>query len=167
MARKELLRPRHAAFVKKALGLVVFAAIAFGAYKLYLAKRPALPEYGADLVAYEYLVALRVRNYQRAYELISPGAQAGTTPQDMDRVCGQTFRSIDNWNIQEPAYSPTHTSATVSVTLYYHSAWSPDDAAQVSGDVHLKLAGEAWRLAYDLPFITAIQKGRDTQMLAK
>ncbi len=167
MARKELLRPRHAALIKKILGLVVFAALAFGAYKLFLARRPALPEYGADLVTYEYLVALRTGNYQRAYELISPAAQAGTTPQDMDRVCGQIFRSIDNWEIGEPVYSPTHTSATVSVTLYYHATWSPDDAAQVSGDIALKLGANAWRLTYDLPFITAIQKGRDTQMFAE
>ena len=157
------LRPTHVALLKRLFTLAVLAALAYGGYRFYMGRRPALPGRGADYVAYDYLVALRSQDYNTAYSLATTSAQAATNPQKMADTCRETYASIDDWTIQPPKYAPTHLSASVPVTLVYRAAWAPDDQQRLNGQLDFDLDKGNWRLRVAVPFISAVRQQRPQQ----
>jgi len=163
MKRRRGLRPTIMLLVKRVIILAALIVAGHFAYRQLLARRPPLPDRGAEWVAQNYLTALQQQEYPSAYALATSDAQTRTTPSQMAETCKEVYAAIDNWTIAMPKYLPTHLSASVPVTLYYRAAWAPDDARQIRGSLDFKNEDGEWRLAVALPFITAIQKQRDEQ----
>ena len=163
MSRRELLRPTHAAFLKKAVGLLVLVVLGYAGYCYLLMRRPPLPERGADIEAFQYLLMLRSHNYPAAYAFASQTAQTKTTPTDMANTCGQVYTAIDGWQLGQPKYSITHMSASVPVVLRYRPAWAIEEPQTLRGKRNFRLENGSWRLIVALPFVTAILKQREDQ----
>jgi hypothetical protein len=163
MKRRRGLRPTIVLLIKRVIVLAVLVVAGHFAYRQLLARRPALPDRGAEWVAQDYLTALQREDYPSAYALATSDAQTRTTPSEMAETCREVYASIDNWTIATPKYPPTHFSAWVPVTLYYRAAWAPDEARQIQGNLDLKLEDGQWRLNAALPFITAIRNQREQQ----
>ncbi|MGQ9732194.1 MAG: hypothetical protein ACUVX8_13105 [Candidatus Zipacnadales bacterium] len=165
MRRPSIWQIRIVAIFKKALFLAALGGIAYGGYLFYLTYRPDLPETGAEWVAQEYLLALRVGDYERAYLLVSAAGQARSSPAQMQQICREVYASIDNWQLGSPHYRFTHTFASVPVTLYYRATWSPETVSVIRGNLNFKLDGGEWRLVHPTPFINAIRQQREEQHL--
>jgi len=163
MHRQGIWTMRILTALKKLLVLAVLAGLGYGGYKHYLNSRHALPEIGADVVAFQYLTALKTQNYEAAYLLASAGAQADTNPGAMGETCKEIYSSIDAWQLGQPKYPFTHTSASVPVMLHYRAAWSPQDTSVMKGNLDFKLENGQWRLVVAVPFAIAIMKQREEQ----
>ncbi len=163
MNRSLGLRPTHVWLIKRTILLAVVALAGYTGYRVLLARRPALPERGAEWVAYDYLTALQRADCDTAYSLVAPSGQAATSPKEMSETCRGVYASIDNWQFGQAQYAPTHLTASVPVVLYYHAAWATDEPQQVRGNINFKLEQGNWRLVVALPFVTAIAKLRQDQ----
>jgi hypothetical protein len=166
MRRHGIWTMRILSALRKLFLLAALAALAYGGYVYYMSSRPALPDVGADWVAYQYLTALRNRDYETAYLLASASAQSQTSPATMGEQCKEIYSSIDGWQLDSAKYGFTHTSASVPVTLRYRTAWSPQETSQMVGNLDFKLETGQWRLVVAVPFATAIMKQRDEQHFA-
>jgi hypothetical protein len=163
MHRRGIWTMRILSALKKLFLLAALAALGYGGYVYYMSSRPALPDVGADWVAFQYLTALRNHDYETAYLLASASAQSHTSPATMGEQCKEVYSSIDDWQLGGARYGFTHTSASVPVTLRYRAAWSPQEASQMAGNLDFTLETGQWRLVVAVPFATAIMKQRDEQ----
>jgi len=163
MKKRAIGQLRAVALVKRLLLVAAAVAAAYGGYLYYMTSRPALPETGAEYRAGQYLAALQAGDYATAYRLASSAAQSETSPAQMGGICREIYSSIDWWQFEQPKYRFTHRSASVPVTLYYGSAWAPQDVATMRGNLDFKLEDGEWRLVVAVPFATAIMKQRDEQ----
>jgi hypothetical protein len=166
MHRRGIGTMRVLSALKKLFLLAALGALGYGGYVYYMTSRPALPDIGADWVAYQYLTALRKHDYQTAYRLASASARSQTSPATMSEECNEIYAGIDGWEFGRAKYGFTHTWASVPVTLQYRAAWSPQEASQMAGNLNFKLEDGEWRLVVAVPFATAIMKQRDEQHFA-
>jgi hypothetical protein len=163
MRRSGGLRPSHVYLLKRLILLAVVVAAAYIAYRTYLARRPPLPQVGAEQVAQAYLTALQSGDFVTALSCVSAAGQSGTNALQMGDQAHNVYASVDNWTLAKPTYAPTHLSASVPVVIYYKAAWAPEDQAQITGNLDFDLEDGNWRLRVALPFITAITKQREEQ----
>ncbi|MBM3474303.1 MAG: hypothetical protein FJX75_13620 [Armatimonadetes bacterium] len=166
MQRRGIWTLRIVSILKKVFLIAALLAAGYGGYRYYMLSRPALPDTGADWVAYQYLVWIQQANYEAAYMLASSDAQSQSNPGMMSETCKEVYSAIDSWELGPPKYRFTHRSASVPVMLRYRPAWSVQEVQVMQGNIDFKLEKGDWRLVAAVPFATAIMKQRDEQHFA-